>query len=82
MKKMAGEGRTDAFLGGQNPYEVYYDAATRLSCLPAGNYDRWTGDTFRNSLIKSFTGEMTQNEAMEYFYKRVEARYPELTVDN
>ena len=82
MRRLASEGRKDAFLGGQNPFEVYYQAATRLSCLPAGNYDRWMGDTFRNSLIKSFTGEMTQDEAMEYFYQRAKARYPELTVDN
>jgi hypothetical protein len=39
-------------------------------------------DTFRNSMIKSYTGEMTQDEAMEFFYQRVGARYPELTIDN
>ena len=82
MRRLAGEDRKDAFLGGQDPFDIYYQAATRLSCLPAGNYDRWMGDTFRNSLIKSFTGEMTQDEAMEYFYQRVKARYPELKVSN
>ena len=82
MRRLASEGRTDPFLGGQNPFEVYFQAASRLTCLPAGNYDRWMSDTFRNSMIKSYTGEMTQDEAMEYFYQRVGARYPELTIDN
>ena len=82
MRRLASEGRTDPFLGSQNPFEVYFQAASRLTCLPAGNYDRWMSDTFRNSMIKSYTGEMTQDEAMEYFYQRVRARYPELTIDN
>ena len=82
MRRIASEGVTDPFLGGQNAIEIYYQAASRLSCLPAGNYDRWMSDTFRNSMIKSYTGEMTQDEAMEYFYQRVGARYPELTIDN
>lgn len=82
MRRLASEGRTDPFLGGQNPFEVYFQAASRLTCLPAGNYDRWMSDTFRNSMIRSYTGEMTQDEAMEYFYQRVRARYPELTIDN
>ena len=81
MRRMASEGRTDPFLGGQNPFEVYYQSASRLNCLPAGNYDRWMGDAFRNSLVRSFTGEMTQDEAMDYFYERAGARYPELTID-
>ena len=81
MKRLAGEERSDSFLGGQNPYKVYFEAASRLNCLPASNYDRWIGDTFRNALIKSFTGEMSQDEAMELFYTRVKARYPELKVN-
>ena len=38
MRRLAGENKTDSFLGGQNPFEVYYEAASRLNCLPAGNY--------------------------------------------
>lgn len=82
MRRLASEEKTDSFLGGQNPFEVYFEAASRLSCLPAGNYDRWMGDSFRNTLIKSFTGEMTQDEAMELFYTRVRERYPELEVND
>lgn len=81
MRRLAGEEKADSFLGGQNPYKVYFEAASRLNCLPASNYDRWIGDTFRNTLIKSFTGEMPQDEAMELFYTRVKERYPELEVN-
>lgn len=81
MKKMAAEAAADPFLGGQNPYEVYYDVATRLSTIPAGNYDRWMADTYRDSKLKYFTGEMKAKEATAYFYKRVRERYPELTVN-
>lgn len=82
MKKMAADAEGDAFLGGQNPYEVYYDAAMRLTVLSAGNYDRWMADAYRNSMTRAFTGEMTQDEADEYFYTRVRERYPELTVND
>jgi hypothetical protein len=81
MRRLAGENKTDSFLGGQNPFQVYYEAASRLNCLPAGNYDRWMGDTYRNNIIKSLTGELTRDEAMDLFYTRVRERYPELDVD-
>lgn len=81
MKKMAAEADADPFLGGQNPYEVYYDVATRLNTLSAGNYDRWMADAYRNSKVRYYTGEMKADEATEYFYKRVRTRYPELTVN-
>ena len=82
MRRLAGENNTDTFLGGQNPFEVYYEAASRLNCLPAGNYDRWMGDTYRNNMIKSFTGELDRDEAMDLFYLRVRERYPELDIDD
>ncbi len=81
MKKMAAGAEGDPFLGGQNPYEVYFDAASRLSVLTAGNYDRWMADAYRNSVVRFLTGEMTEDESEEYFYKRVRERYPELTVN-
>ncbi|MER2026977.1 MAG: hypothetical protein ABS874_07030, partial [Lachnospiraceae bacterium] len=82
MRRLAGENKTDSFLGGQNPFEVYYEAASRLNCLPAGNYDRWMGDTYRNNMIKSFTGELDRDEAMDLFYLRVRDRYPELDIED
>ena len=39
------------------------------------------GDTYRNNIIKSLTGELTRDEAMDLFYTRVRERYPELDVD-
>ena len=81
MKKMAKSGISDDFLGGQNPYEVYLEAASRLTVLPASNYDRWIADTFRSSMRYFFNKEKTEEEAFEYFYAEVKERYPELDVD-
>ena len=81
MQKMAKSGLSDAFLGGQNPYEVYFEAASRLSVLTASNYDRWMADTFRSSMRYFFSKEKTEDEAFEYFYGEVRERYPELEVD-
>ena len=81
MEKMAKSGISDDFLGGQNPYEVYFEAASRLSMLPASNYDRWIADTFRSSMRYYFNKEKTEDEAFEYFYAEVKERYPELDVD-
>lgn len=82
MRKMAKSGISDPFLGGQNPFEVYFDAATRLNVITAGNYDRWTADCFRSSMMYYFRGEKSESEAMDYFYEQVRGRYPELTIDD
>lgn len=81
MQKMAKSGISDDFLGGQNPYEVYFEAASRLSVLPASNYDRWIADTFRSSMRYFLNKEKTEDEAFEYFYAEVKERYPELDVN-
>ena len=82
MRKMAKSGISDPFLGGQNPFEVYFDAATRLNVITAGNYDRWTADCFRSSMMYYFRGEKSESEAMDYFYEQVRGRYPELSIDD
>ena len=81
MKKMIGGEHTDAFLGGQDAYKVYYDVAARMSVPPAGNYDRWCADSYRDCVFKFLIGEVTEDEALETFYKGVKDKYPELTVD-
>ena len=81
MKKMASGDSSDPFLGGQNPYEVYYECAAGLNVLPAGSYDRKMADSFRDTMLKFFTGKMEEDEAIDSFYKMVDKEYPELTVD-
>ena len=81
MKKMASGDMSDPFLGGQNPYEVYYECAAGLNVLPAGSYDRKMADNFRDYMLKFFTDKMDEDEAMDSFYQMVDREYPELTVD-
>ena len=81
MKKMASGDMSDPFLGGQNPYEVYYECAAGLNVLPAGSYDRKMADSFRDYMLKFFTDKMDEDEAMDSFYQMVDREYPELTVD-
>jgi hypothetical protein len=81
MKKMASGDMSDPFLGGQNPYEVYYECAAGLNVLPAGSYDRKMADNFRDYMLKFFTDKMDEDEAMDSFYQMIDREYPELTVD-
>jgi len=81
MKKVADEDEGDPFLGGQKAYKVYLDVATRISVLPAGNYDRWMADNYRDCVMKYLIGEKEEEEVLETFYQRVRDKYPELTVD-
>ncbi len=81
MKKMIGGEHTDAFLGGQDAYKVYYDVAARMSVPPAGNYDRWCADSYRDCVFKFLIGEVSEEEALATFYQGVRDKYPELTVD-
>ena len=81
MRKMASGENSDPFLDGQNPYEVYYESASRLNVLPAGSYDRKMADSFRDYMLKFFTGKMEEDEAIDKYYEMVEREYPELNVD-
>ena len=81
MKKVADEDEGDPFLGGQKAYKVYLDVATRISVLPAGNYDRWMADNYRDCVMKYLIGEKEEDEVLETFYQMVRDKYPELTVD-
>ena len=78
---MASGENSDPFLDGQNPYEVYYESASRLNVLPAGSYDRKMADSFRDYMLKFFTGKMEEDEAIDKYYEMVEREYPELNVD-
>ena len=49
--------------------------------LPAGNYDRWMADNYRDCVMKFLIGEKEEEEVLETFYQRVRDKYPELTVD-
>ena len=81
MKKVADEDEGDPFLGGQNAYKVYFDVASRINVLPAGNYDRWMADNYRDCVMKYLIGEKEEDEVLETFYQMVRDKYPELEVD-
>ena len=81
MKKVAEEDEGDPFLGGQNAYKVYLDVASRINVLPAGNYDRWMADNYRDCVMKYLIGEKEEDEVLETFYQMVRDKYPELEVD-
>ncbi len=82
MKDIAEGNYSDPFLGGQNPYKVYYDVAMSMNVLTAGNYDRWTADTYRDCMLKFLIGEQTEEEATETFIQMVKDKYPELKVED
>ena len=38
-------------------------------------------DSFRDYMLKFFTGKMEEDEAIDKYYEMVEREYPELNVD-
>lgn len=80
MQRMAQEDHADSFLGGQNPYAVYNEAAQSISLSPEGNYDWTLAGLYRSNMRSYLKGEEDLGEAQSDFEEAALAKYPELEI--
>lgn len=59
-------------LDGQNPYQVYIDAATSMSTTGICTYDKYFNEVFVEQVNKYAHGEISKEELMEELYQLAE----------
>ncbi len=69
-------------LGGQNPLGVYVYNANRIDMSNMSVYDSGCNNEFARAAYYYFNDYYTKEEALDYFYKCVQERYPALNAPN
>lgn len=67
------------YLGGQNPMPVYHTNALKLDKSNITAYDLGCNEEFQKAMRLYFEGNCTLEEALDYFYRGVMEKYPELS---
>ena len=68
-----------ALLGGQNPYKQLADGAEKVDLSNLSKYDQACNEEFQKAMGNYFKGNCSYEEALESFYKAVQAKHPALT---
>ncbi len=67
--------------GGQQLYSFWLEQAEDIDYSVVTKYDTAIGDAWGTAITSVKTGEMTEEEAIEFFYDTVESTYPEIEVN-
>lgn len=81
MEEMAKSDYKSAFLGGQNPLQMYCDAAEKIDMSKISPYDEGLNDEFKNAMKDYFNGTVDKDTALKNFYTAVSEKYPELKAE-
>ena len=68
-----------ALLGGQNPYKQLADGALKVDLSNLSKYDQACNEEFQKAMGNYFKGNCSYDEALESFYKAVQAKHPSLS---
>ena len=79
MEKMAEEGVTNGFLGGENVIEKFCAGTGRISLENSSPYDQTMTEEIMAAMKDYFDGNVDLDTALENFYSKVEIKHPELT---
>ncbi len=71
----------NAVYGGEKLYEFWLEQAEGIDYSKVTRYDKQIGDAWGNAISAIKTGESTKDEAIAEFYDKVEAQFPELTIN-
>lgn len=78
---MAESDYTSKILGGQNPLAIYNNGVATLDLSNLSAYDQGCNEEFQGAMKNYFDGNATYEEALDLFYKAIQEKYPELTVE-
>ncbi|MDD3367627.1 MAG: carbohydrate ABC transporter substrate-binding protein [Lachnospiraceae bacterium] len=78
MEDMAKSDYSSAFLGGQNPLQMYCDAAAKIDMSKISPYDQGLNEEFQNCMRDYFDGNVDYDTALQNFYTVIKEKYPEL----
>ena len=69
------------FLGGQNSYAMYKEMIPYINGKLVTDYDETINSKWDNAMDLYITGEMSKDEALEFFKSEVQSAYPEIEVE-
>lgn len=81
MEALAKSDYKSAFLGGQNPLQMYCDAAEKIDMSKISPYDQGLNESFQNAMHDYFNGTVDKDTALKNFYTSLQEKYPELEVN-
>lgn len=81
MEELAKSDYKSAFLGGQNPLQMYCDAAEKIDMSKISPYDQGLNEEFQTAMHDYFNGTVDKDTALKNFYTAVSEKYPELQAE-
>lgn len=79
MEDLARSNYKNSFLGGQNHIRPYLENALSIRMDSASPYDQGIYEKLQQCFAPYFEGYMTEKQAWDYFYREIEALYPQLS---
>lgn len=81
MEALAKSDYKSAFLGGQNPLQMYCDAAEKVDMSKISPYDQGLNESLQTSMHDYFNGTVDKETAMKNFFTSIKEKYPELKTE-
>ena len=81
MGELAKSDYKSAFLGGQNPLQMYCDAAEKIDMSKISPYDQGLNEELQTAMHDYFNGTVDKDTALKNFYTAVSEKYPELKAE-
>lgn len=69
------------YLGGQNPYGIFASGVSSVSLANQSAYDQGCNEEFQNAMTDYFAGKATYEEALQTFYNKITAKYPDIKAE-
>ena len=78
MKELSAEGYKNAFLGNQNPLEIFLKNGAKISKSNMSKYDQGMSETIQNAMKDYYDGKVDLDTAWNNFYTTILEKYPNL----
>lgn len=78
MKELSADGYKSAFLGNQNPLEIFLKNGAKISKSNMSKYDQGMTETIMNSMKDYYDGKVDLDTAWNNFYTTILEKYPNL----
>lgn len=78
MEELAASDFTSDFLGGQNHWKLFVEAAPKIDMSNAGPYDQGCNEEFQGAMKDYFDGNVDYDTALQNFYNKITTKYPDV----
>lgn len=78
MKELSADGYKSAFLGNQNPLEIFLKNGAKISKSNMSKYDQGMSETIQSTMKDYYDGKVDLDTAWNNFYTTILEKYPNL----